>query len=72
MNQPWTYSKDWFGTLAFWSLPATIRQREWSLWLDNSSSQTKTIKTFWAWGNLQLFIHLDWNIKLIHPIAHLN
>ena len=47
-NQPWAYTKDWFGTLAFWALPSTIRQREWSLWLDMASSETKAIKTIVA------------------------
>nr|BAE94323.1 vitellogenin fused with superoxide dismutase [Daphnia magna] len=43
--QPSVYSKDWFGTLAFAAMPSTIRQREWSLYLDNASSETKAIKT---------------------------
>lgn len=48
ITQPWAYTKDWFGTLAFWSMPSTIRQRDWSLYLDGASSETKTIKTLWA------------------------
>ncbi|KAI9565712.1 vitellogenin fused with superoxide dismutase [Daphnia sinensis] len=43
--QPSVYSKDWFGTLAFAAMPSTLRQREWSLYLDNASSETKAIKT---------------------------
>lgn len=48
VNQPWAYTKDFFGTLAFLALPSTIRQRDWSLWLDSASSETKTIKTIIA------------------------
>ena len=52
LNQPWAYTKDWFGTLAFWAIPSTIRQRKWSLWLDSASSETKAIKTMIAICNL--------------------
>ncbi|XP_057372284.1 vitellogenin-like [Daphnia carinata] len=45
LAQPFVYSKDWFGTLAFAASPSTLRQREWSLYLDNASSETKAIKT---------------------------
>ena len=48
MYQPWSYTKDWFGTLAFWAFPTTMRQREWSLYFDGANSETKTIKTSWA------------------------
>lgn len=52
MYQPWAYNKDWFGILAFWSIPTTVRQREWSLYLDGASSETKTIKTLWSLGKI--------------------
>ena len=52
--QPQAYTKDWFGTLAFISMPSTIRHREFSLILDGESSETKAIKTFWSWGKLSL------------------
>jgi hypothetical protein len=64
-NQPWAYTKDWFGTLAFWALPSTIRQREWSLWLDMASSETKAIKTIVAICKFQLN-----NSNLSQKICH--
>lgn len=48
LNQPWPYNDDWLGTLAFQGLPTTLRVLEQNLILDNTRSETKSIKTFFG------------------------
>lgn len=50
INSAIPYTEDFFGLLTFLSLPSTIRHHEQSLILDNSNSETKSIKTFLSFG----------------------
>ncbi|EFX76382.1 hypothetical protein DAPPUDRAFT_213992 [Daphnia pulex] len=45
MKSPKAYNQDWFGYLLFSALPSTLRYHETNLFLDQTKSETKTIKT---------------------------
>ena len=46
LKTPLVYSKDWFGTLAFYALPSTLRHHEANIWLDVANSESKALKTY--------------------------
>jgi hypothetical protein len=50
-KSPMAYNKDWFGTLAFAAMPTTLRHSEYNLYLDNSNSETKAIKTYFSFAS---------------------
>ena len=51
MDAPMSYDKDWMGTLLFSVFPSTMRYQERNLYLDNSQSETRTIKTTLSFGS---------------------
>ena len=44
------YAEDFFGTFVFSAMPFSVRHVNYSLFLDNTQSQTKAIKTFLSFG----------------------
>lgn len=57
LKTPNAYDQDWLGAFLFSSLPTTLRYQERNLYLDNTQSETKTIKTTLSWGKYCL-IHV--------------
>ena len=50
LKTPNAFDQDWFGAMIFSGLPTTLRYQERNLYLDNTQSETKTIKTTLSWG----------------------
>ena len=46
LKTPLTYSNDWFGSVAFYALPSTLRFREVAVILDIASSESKVVKSW--------------------------
>jgi hypothetical protein len=50
LKSPKAYNQDWFGYLLFNVLPSTLRYHETNLFLDQTKSETKTIKSTFSLG----------------------
>lgn len=58
LKSPKPYNQDWFGYLLFSALPSTLRYHETNLILDQTRSETKTIKTTFSLGNFSILFRL--------------
>lgn len=52
IKAPSSYDEDWFGFLLFSGMPSSLRYQERNLYLDNTQSETKTIKTIVSIGKV--------------------
>lgn len=59
MQNPASFNEDWFGMALFYVLPSTVRYHECNLILDNTISDTKTIKSSFSFGKSVMFQHFD-------------